>query len=152
MISNKESKTERQKARRLLAGAGKRTTSQRALILEVLGHTTGHLDADEVYRLARDRDPRLSLSTVYRTLNLLRDLGQIDELHLAEEHHHYEPKSADGHQHLVCLGCGKVLEFVSNLTAQMRREQETATGFVVNGVHVDLTGYCPDCHSTAATR
>ena len=150
MNSNRKTKVENLKARRLLAGAGKRTTKQRSLILDVLGKAAGHLDADEVYRLARERDPRLSLSTVYRTLNLLRDLGQIDELHLAEEHHHYEAKGGNEHHHLVCLGCGRVKEFVSPLAAQLRREQETATGFAVTGVQVDLTGYCPACRPGAA--
>ena len=79
-------------ARRILAAAGRRTTAQRALILEVLRNSSGHLDADQVYRLARERDPHVSLSTVYRTLSLLRELGQVEELHLAEEHHHYEAK------------------------------------------------------------
>jgi Fur family ferric uptake transcriptional regulator len=152
MISNKRNQPENTKARRLLSGAGRRTTRQRSLILDVLAKSAGHLDADEVYRLARERDPRLSLSTVYRTLNLLRDLGQVDELHLAEEHHHYEARGSDEHHHLVCLGCGKVLEFVSPMAVQLRREQESATGFVVTGVQVDLTGYCPQCQANAPTE
>lgn len=137
-------------ARRILSEAGRRTTAQRTLILEVLRHNPGHLDADEVYRLAKERDPRLSLSTVYRTLSLLKKLGEVDELHLAEEHHHYEAKGQKGqaeHYHLICLGCGRVVEFVSALTAQLKAEQEAASGFVIAGVHVDLTGYCAACRS-----
>lgn len=134
-------------ARRILAAAGRRTTAQRALILEVLRNSSGHLDADQVYRLARERDPHVSLSTVYRTLSLLRELGQVEELHLAEEHHHYEAKGEGEHYHLICLGCGRVVEFQSPLTSALRAEQEASSRFVITGVHIDLTGYCADCQA-----
>src|SRR4030042_5762402 len=80
--------------RQALNVPGLRITSQRALILEVIRHGEGHLDADEVYRRAREKKPRLSLSTVYRTLQMLKKLDLIEELHFDEEHHHYEIKSS----------------------------------------------------------
>jgi len=138
-------------ARRILAAAGRRTTAQRALILEVLRNSSGHLDADQVYRLARERDPHVSLSTVYRTLSLFKKLGQVEELHLAEEHHHYETKDTGEHYHLICLGCGRVVEFQSDLTAALRSEQEASSGFVITGVHMDLTGYCAACQAVRNT-
>jgi Fe2+ or Zn2+ uptake regulation protein len=134
-------------ARTVLRTAGRRTTSQRALILDVLRHGPAHLDADEVYRRAKERDPRLSLSTVYRTLSLLKELGQVEEEHLAEEHHHYEAKGSGEHYHLICLGCGQVVEFTSALASQIKAEQETSSGYIVTGVHVDLTGYCSACRA-----
>ncbi len=136
-------------ARRILSPAGRRTTNQRAVILEVLRHNVGHLDADEVYRLAKQRDPRLSLSTVYRTLSLLKQLGEVDELHLAEEHHHYEARGigASEHYHLVCLSCGHVVEFASELTNRLREEQAAANGFSITGVQIDLAGYCGACRA-----
>ena len=141
-------------ARRILAPAGRRTTNQRAVILEVLRHNVGHLDADEVYRLAKQQDPRLSLSTVYRTLSLLKQLGEVDELHLAEEHHHYEARGigSSEHYHLVCLGCGHVVEFASDLTDKLRDEQATAKGFSITGVHIDLAGYCGACRAAGKDR
>lgn len=141
-------------ARRILAPAGRRTTNQRAVILEVLRRNVGHLDADEVYRLAKQQDPRLSLSTVYRTLSLLKQLGEVDELHLAEEHHHYEARGigASEHYHLVCLGCGHVVEFASDLTARLRDEQAAANGFSVTGVQIDLAGYCGACRAAGKDR
>lgn len=147
MISKTNLHTDTSYARRILGEAGRRTTNQRALILDVLNSEPGHLDADDVYRLAKERDPRLSLSTVYRTLGLLKKLGQVEELHLAEEHHHYEAKGGSEHYHLICLGCGKVVEFASALAAELRAEQERESGFVVSGVHMDLTGYCGECRA-----
>ena len=75
-----------------LKSAGFRLTSQRALILDIISQGRGHLDADEVYRLAREQQPNISLSTVYRNLQALKKLGLVEELHFDESHHHYEMK------------------------------------------------------------
>jgi len=95
---------------RVLKMPGLRVTNQRALLLGLIREGKGHLDADELYRRAREKQPRLSLSTVYRTLQLLKKLSLVEELHFDETHHHYEVKPSDEHHHLVCLGCGKVIE------------------------------------------
>ena len=84
----------RNKNRKLLNTAGLRNTAQRALILDIIRHGEGHLDADEVHRQATKKQPRLSLSTVYRTLQKLKNLGLIEEFHFDEAHHHYEIKLA----------------------------------------------------------
>jgi Fur family ferric uptake transcriptional regulator len=124
----------------LLRAEKRRMTSQRELLLGII-QERGHLDADEIYRLAKRRNPRLSLSTVYRTLNLLKELGLVEELHLGEEHHHYEAK-AEAHHHLICLGCGKVIE--CRLTEDLR-ELGRRHGFTVVSAQVELVGYCSDC-------
>jgi Fe2+ or Zn2+ uptake regulation protein len=118
-------------------------TNQRASILEIIRQ--GHLDADEVYRRARDKQPRLSLSTVYRTLRRLKELGLVDELHFDEAHHHYEVKPPAEHHHLVCLGCGKIVEFESKLSQRIKQGIARKQGFEVTGVEVHMTGYCSKC-------
>jgi Fe2+ or Zn2+ uptake regulation protein len=129
--------------RKRLSSAGLRMTNQRALILEIIRR--GHLDADEVYRRARDKQPRLSLSTVYRTLRRLKELGLVEELHFDEAHHHYEVKPPAEHHHLVCLGCGKIVEFECQLCPEMKKEIARKKGFEVTGVEVHMTGYCSKC-------
>lgn len=128
-----------------LKSAGLRMTSQRALILGIISQGNEHLDADEVYRLARERQPNLSLSTVYRNLRTLKSLGLIEELHFDESHHHYEAKPSVEHHHLVCLGCGKIVEFGCELSQKMRQEIARKSGFEVSGVEVHMTGYCARC-------
>ena len=91
-------------SRAALNMAGTRVTNQRALILGIL-QKQGHLDADEIYRQARRKQPRLSLSTVYRNLRTLKGLGLVEELHFDDSHHHYEARPSAEHHHLVCLGC-----------------------------------------------
>jgi Fe2+ or Zn2+ uptake regulation protein len=122
-----------------------RATNQRALVLEVIRHGQGHLDADEIYRRARIKQPRISLSTVYRTLRMFKELGLIEELHFDDAHHRYEIKPASEHQHLVCLGCGKIVEFKCPLSSKMKEDIARQNDFEVTGVEVRMTGYCPQC-------
>ena len=128
-----------------LKKSGKRVTSQRALILEIIRQGEGHLDADEIYRRARTIQPRLSLSTVYRTLKALKEPGLIEELHLDDSHHHYEMKSTGKHHHLICLGCGKVIEFQYSLARYVKRRVPEAKDFDIVGSELRLTGYCSRC-------
>ncbi len=125
--------------------AGRRATSQRALILEIIRQGKGHLDADEIYRRARNRQPRLSLSTVYRTLQMLKKLGLIEELHFDEAHHHYEVKPTSEHYHLVCLGCGRVIEFEYPLSRNVKRNVAEARDFEIIDTELRMAGYCPKC-------
>jgi Fe2+ or Zn2+ uptake regulation protein len=115
------------------------------LLLDLLRHSEGHLDAEELYRLAKEREPHISLSTVYRTLNLFKELGLVEERHFAEEHHHYEVKRKREHYHLVCLGCGKVVEFQSPLTKRMKEDVSRQSGFEILNASVSLEGYCERC-------
>lgn len=130
---------------RLLRSAGLRVTDHRILVLNLMNSQPGHLAVDELYRLAHQDDPSLSLSTIYRTVRTLCDHGLIEELHLQEEHHHYEVKTRGTHYHLICLGCGAVVEFDSRRVAQLRREIGTAHDFQVTNASIDLTGYCARC-------
>jgi Fur family ferric uptake transcriptional regulator len=125
--------------------AGTRATSQRALILEIIQQGQGHLDADEIYRQARVKQPRLSLSTVYRTLQTLKKLGLVDEVHIDETHHHYEAKQAAEHHHLVCLGCGRVIEFNYPLARQIKKVVPDARGFEFVSTELRAMGYCSQC-------
>ena len=131
--------------RKALNSVGLRLTSQRALILGIINQGGGHLDADEVYRQARQKQPGLSLSTVYRNLQTLKKLGLVKELHFDESHHHYEVKLSSEHHHLVCLGCGRIEEFECLLSQKMKQEITRKKGFEVTGVEVHMTGYCPEC-------
>lgn len=135
----------RVRAREALRTEGRRMTKQRDALLDVIEHAAGHVDADAIYRLARERDARISLSTVYRTLTLLKQHRLVDELHLSEEHHHYEPASGPRHFHLVCSDCGQVEEFdgsaLDGLRAQLKRER----GFEVTSLQLDILGHCGHC-------
>ncbi|MEE9399566.1 MAG: transcriptional repressor [Dehalococcoidales bacterium] len=127
---------------------GMRVTGQRALIMEIIRQRQGHLDAAEIYRQAREhkKESRLSLSTVYRTLQMLKKLNLVEELHFDEEHHHYEVKPSTEHHHLVCLGCGSVVEFKRPLSRYIKRNVAEVKGFEIVETEVRMSGYCPKCY------
>jgi Fe2+ or Zn2+ uptake regulation protein len=146
IISNKPSQKQPDRSNHtILKKSGKRVTSQRALILEIIRQGAGHLDADEIYRQARAIQPRLSLSTVYRTIRALKEPGLIEELHFDDTHHHYEMKSSTKHHHLICVGCGKVIEFQYPLTRYLKRSVPEAKDFEIVDAELRLTGYCSQC-------
>ena len=130
---------------RRLRAARKRITPQRKLILGILAGADGHLDAHDIYERGRSQDPRLSLSTVYRTLGLLKETGVVRELHLDQDHHCYELDGKDGHSHLVCLSCGHVIEVDSEPFAEAATAVGEAHGFEIASAQVELAGYCARC-------
>jgi len=95
--------------------------------------------------MARERQPRLSLSTVYRTLGVLKKLGLVEELHLDETHHYYEVKPSLEHHHLLCLGCGKVIEFPFSLSNCIRKAVPQLKNYEIKNAEIRMTGYCPKC-------
>jgi Fe2+ or Zn2+ uptake regulation protein len=129
-----------------LRAESRRVTKQRVLLFRIIRDSEGHLDAHEIYRLARQKNPHLSLSTVYRTLNLLKEMGLIVELHfLEEEHHYYEFKDATEHYHLICSACGQIIEFKSPLIKQLREQVGRQNDFEIHRVEVDMSGLCAHC-------
>lgn len=124
---------------------GQRITAQRRLLLDLLRGTEGHPDADKLYRLAKEKEPRISLSTVYRTLRLFKELGLVEEHRLSDGHYHYETKGEAEHHHLICLGCGEVVEFECPLTTRMKEDVGRKTGFEVVSADVRMEGYCERC-------
>lgn len=130
---------------RQLRKAGKRLTPQRRLILDILSEADAHLDALEIYERARADETRLSLATVYRTLSVLKETGLVNELHLDDEHHHYELSGKEEHSHLVCLGCGCVIEVDNAAFFKAAQAVGQAYGFKVSTAQVELAGYCREC-------
>jgi Fur family ferric uptake transcriptional regulator len=88
------------------------------------------------------------MSTVYRTLQTLKKLGLIDEVHIDETHHHYEAKQAAEHHHLVCLGCGRVIEFNYPLALQIKKVVPDARGFEFVSTELRAMGYCSQCQQS----
>jgi len=125
--------------------AGGRLTPQRRLIASILQKQGRHLSAEEIHLLARRQHPRLSLATVYRMLRRLKESGLVRELQLGGTCHHYEINHGEGHQHMVCLGCGRVIDFTCNHYKEVHSDLADQYGFEIIGARVKLSGYCTDC-------
>lgn len=122
-----------------------RVTNQRSLVMEIIRQRQGHLDADKIYREARKKEPRISLSTVYRALQAFKKLGLIEEVHLDDTHNCYEVKPSTEHHHIVCLGCGRIIEFQYPLDRYIKRNVPESREFDITETEIRMTGYCSKC-------
>ena len=120
-------------------------TPQRKLLLNIIQEAQTHLDAKELYRRAIERDPGISLATVYRNLRLFKEQGLIEERRLDETRRYYEIKRPGEHQHLLCRSCGHVIEFESPQIQKLIEEVERRNNFSVSKVELYLEGYCQEC-------
>ena len=135
-----------------LRATGKRITNQRMLVVDILANAESHLDASEIYARARQREPRLSLATVYRTLNALRESGLVRQLHLAGERLYFELDRKDRHAHLVCSTCGRVWEIDSEALSRAAKEAGSKIGFQVATARVEVIGLCDDCRKAKESQ
>ena len=127
-------------------------TNQRRLLLELLRDSEGHVDAKELYRRASARDESISPATVYRSLNLFKELGLVDEMRLGKIRCYYEIKQSPEHQHLICRGCGKVMEFQSPYFQKLIDAVRQERGFKVTKAELYLEGYCSGCEEKEKTQ
>ena len=131
-----------------LANRGLRMTRQRRAILQVMDEAAEHLDVDQILERAQKLDPEVHLVTVYRTIDLLKKEGLIDELdllHLRGDRHYYESHGPRDHIHVACLRCGKVREFESKLYEQLKNQIARDFGMKVTVSRTEVGGYCSDC-------
>jgi Fur family ferric uptake transcriptional regulator len=127
---------------------GVRLTRQRQILLDLIDQSGQHLDADCLFKLAREKDPKLNRVTVYRTLKLLKAGGLVDELDLMHhdgDQHYYETRLKQEHAHVICLRCGKIEEFFGDLLQQMREQIESHFGFEIVLARTEVGGYCSHC-------
>ncbi|MGO9403126.1 MAG: Fur family transcriptional regulator [Terriglobales bacterium] len=131
-----------------LAERGIRMTDQRRAILSVIETAKKHLDASQILHNAQRIDASVDRSTVYRTLELLKRHGMIDELdlmHMNGEGHYYERKLGRDHIHMACLRCGKITEFVSEIFESLKHQLEQDCRFNILVARLEVGGYCSGC-------
>jgi Fur family transcriptional regulator, ferric uptake regulator len=125
-----------------------RLTRQRRVILQVMDDAEQHLDVDQILERAQKIDSGVHLVTVYRTIDLLKKHGLIDELdllHLRGDRHYYETHGPRDHIHVACLRCGKVREFESGLYEQLKQQIARDFNMKVTVSRTEVGGYCAEC-------
>jgi Fur family ferric uptake transcriptional regulator len=125
-----------------------RLTRQRRVILQVMDDAEQHLDVDQILERAQKIDSGVHLVTVYRTIDLLKKHGLIDELdllHLRGDRHYYETHGPRDHIHVACLRCGKVREFESGLYEQLKQQIARDFDMKVTVSRTEVGGYCAEC-------
>ena len=129
-----------------LSELGYRMTPQRAMIVSAIGDSDHHISAEEVYAQVRAKYPHVNISTVYRTLEMLKELGLVTETDMGEGRVRYHPAGKGHHHHLVCQECGATIDVdesvFSNLKDALRREY----GFMADLRHLAIFGHCVKCN------
>ena len=121
-----------------------RMTRQRKVILEEIRKVNSHPSADEIYEMVRRRLPRISLGTIYRNLDVLSELGEIQKLELSGSLKRFDwnPKK---HYHIRCVRCNRVDDAPIAPLNQLENELYKATVFEIIGHNLEFTGLCPEC-------
>jgi Fe2+ or Zn2+ uptake regulation protein len=127
-----------------------RLTRQRRVVLEVMESASRHMDAGEILDLAQKIDSGITRVTVYRTLDLLKRHGLIDELdllHLRGHRHFYESHGPRDHIHVACIQCGKVREVESPLYEDLKQQIARDCGIEISVARTEIGGICEDCRA-----
>lgn len=122
----------------------RRITKQRQVILEELRQLKTHPSADEIYKVVRRRLPRISLGTVYRNLEVLAQMGEIQKLELSGSIKRYD-WNTNKHYHIRCVRCDRVDDAPIAPLKQLEGELYESTVFEIIGHNLEFTGLCPEC-------
>ena len=127
-----------------LRGSGYRLTPQRELILGAV-ETLRHATPDEVYAEVRTHSTAVNISTVYRTLEVLEELGLVRHAHLADRAPTYHAVTGHAHFHLVCRNCGRVESVDPEVVRPFGDRLRAERGFVADVGHLTVFGHCEEC-------
>src|SRR3990172_11585068 len=122
-----------------------RKSKQREVVLDVLKGTKSHPTADWIYQEGRKSLPKISLGTVYRNLKLLKERGEILELHYGDSQSRFDG-NPENHYHFTCQRCGRVYDVEEPLKKDMEKDLAKKLGFIVNHHRVEFYGVCRDCY------
>jgi len=126
-------------------GKTTRMTRQKKVILDILKENMEcHPSADWVYEQAKKLVPDISLGTVYRNLNVLRDMGEILELNYGSTYSRYDG-NPENHYHFVCEKCGKLFNVAIPVYQGLDKMVQDTTGFQVNHHRMEFYGFCNEC-------
>lgn len=117
---------------------------QREVILQTLKDNVVHPTAEYLYAILKEKEPNMSLATLYRNLNQLADNGIIKKIDGLESSSHYDHNTHE-HYHFLCEECGRVFDVSSEVAPDIVKNIENETGFVVKGYDIAIHGICKDC-------
>lgn len=130
----------------ILRGHGYKLTPQRRVVLRVMASSRDHLTPEVIYEKARSENPGIGRVTVYRTLELLSKLDLVCRVHAGDGCRSYMMRRpTEHHHHLVCSGCGKVVDFTNCGLVETEKQLSQESGFDITGHLLEFYGVCHDC-------
>ena len=123
-----------------------KVTKERLMLLEELFNSSGHLDADSLLFQLRNQSKHVSRATIYRTLDLLVQCGLARKSRLGREHYVYERVTpGKRHDHMVCTGCGRIIEFYDSDLDERQRDVCLQHSFRPSFYSLQIQGLCAEC-------
>jgi Fur family transcriptional regulator, peroxide stress response regulator len=122
-----------------------RLTPQRMAILRILSKSEGHPSAEQIFEEIRADYPTTSLATIYKTLSLLKNVGEVFEVTFAGMGSHYDGNKPYPHPHLICTKCGQILDPEFEPVAGISQEIARQTGYKITHLQLNFFGLCPQC-------
>jgi len=133
-----------------LRKSGQRLTPQRMMVLSALAEQDGHVSAETILELVKPEYPYINLSTVYRTLDMLVELGLVAETDLGSGVRQFEILGTHPHHHLICQRCGGTVEIDDETLQPLRERLQTLYGFEPRMDHFAIFGVCQHCREPEA--
>jgi Fur family peroxide stress response transcriptional regulator len=131
---------------RALRATGYRITPQRVEICRVLAESKVHPSPQAIHQQVSEKYPGISQATVYNTLTVLRDLGEVVEVGLGQDRTHYEPDPSP-HVNLICLRCGTIEDLENTAVAALSAQLAQAQGLRMKAARMDIYGFCRTCQA-----
>lgn len=128
-----------------LKGKGYRLTPQRMMVVEALHGADEHVSAEEIYAEVKARYPYANISTVYRTLDLLKELGLVTEIALGDGCVRFHPAERGHHHHLVCQKCGRLIDLPESALTSLEKTLTDMYQFKPDLKHMAVFGLCSRC-------
>ncbi len=125
-----------------------RLTPQRLELVRLIASSEGHPSASQLHTTIKRQFPTMSHATVYKTLSLLKEIGQVLEIELRDDNH-YDGNRPEPHPHLVCMRCNKIIDGDVSLDPESLRSLEQESGYKILRPQISLYGLCPDCQEEA---
>ena len=126
---------------------GYRATPQRIALLKIIATSAGHPSATQIYQQMRQRFPTTTLATVYKTLTLLKEMGEVLELEFSGAENRYDGNNPDPHLHLVCNNCHQFMDPEIDKVSDLPGRVARVTGHEIVGQQFKLYGICPQCQT-----
>ena len=128
----------------ILRNHGMKITPQRLMIFKVLENNTSHPSAEEVFKRVKRVYPAVSFTTIDKTLETLRDLGEVKELFIDEDRKHYDP-NINTHHHVICSNCKKIHDVFEDFSPHIKLPDSLKKDYTVSGFQISFHGTCKEC-------
>ncbi|MGQ9667871.1 MAG: Fur family transcriptional regulator [Anaerolineae bacterium] len=126
---------------------GYRLTPQRLALLRLIAESQGHPSAKDLFDEIRAQYPTTSLATIYKTLNILKELDEVLELGFSDDDNRYDGNKPYPHPHIICIRCRKIVDFDRDVITDLESQLAAASGFEIVSHRLDFYGLCPECRA-----